>query len=837
MRYLAALIILCFPFASGVSDAVGQETNPVDRKVANPVTDTPNINPVAPERKLKSANKRRQESGYKQEGGGDELVVYSNKQEAKGAEGKRIIIHQGNVDVRYGIYRLQADRITLYEEANLIIAEGSVVFDQGEDQRITGTKGTWNYKTKLGNFVNSTGYTNQTRDGDVLYFTADKVERTSLTEVLIKKGEFTACEDAVPQWSFTADEAIVITKDRVKLKAPAFRIKGISLIKLPYLSVPLREDDRKSGFLIPTVGFSANKGFRISNAYYQTLGRSADVTVRADLFTSRGIGYGFDLRTRANSRSYFNVGMYGVQDRILGGGPSPERPDQGGTSIYANGVHYFENGFVGVADVRITSNLDFRQVFSDGIQQIISPIEVSEAYVNRSWGDYTFNARARSEVISIPNVRVKSRNLPSIDFEKRPSPLKFFENAYFSFKTSLGGISRREEVDSIQLYRDVAGSDPVVAPAIGQRFDVHPQVTIPFNSKYFSLTATAGGRFTYYSNSFNDFRQVVGGDVVRKYGELELDLRPVALARNFYGKNEKFRFRHVIEPYLKYKLVKGINNFNRIIRFDYGDTQTDTSEIEWGITNRFFTRKYTEAVTPDARTLLANDPKKKDESLSIQPYEIFTLTVRGKYFFDPTFGGALEPGRRNQITPITDLSFYTFGGIPRRFSPISVDATYRPRRPVFVNTRLDYGVNGDGLRAISATIGYEKRLLKFFQTFYYTRAVTLIPSLAHLSDDRGKEAGTLRGSQWSPAVFLGNRNKGFYGGTSLFFDFQNRRALKASPLISSLFTLGYASDCCAITTQFYTFNVGVRRENRFVVSFRLNGIGSFGTEQYGQPRF
>ena len=41
---------------------------------------------------------------------------------------------------------------------------------------------------------------------------------------------------------------------------------------------------------------------------------------------------------------------------------------------------------------------------------------------------------------------------------------------------------------------------------------------------------------------------------------------------------------------------------------------------------------------------------------------------------------------------------------------------------------------GDGLRAISATVGYDTRLLKLFQTFYYTRAVSLVPSLARYAD-------------------------------------------------------------------------------------------------------
>jgi LPS-assembly protein len=218
----------------------------------------------------------------------------------------------------------------------------------------------------------------------------------------------------------------------------------------------------------------------------------------------------------------------------------------------------------------------------------------------------------------------------------------------------------------------------------------------------------------------------------------------------------------------------------------------------------------------------------------MQPYEIFTLAVRGKYFFDKTFGGALIPGQRNQIEPITALSFYTFGGVPRHFSPINIDATYRPQRTFFVNTRMDLGLNGDGLRQISATIGYDSSFVKLFQTFYYTRAVTLVPSLAQYADPNGKEPGTLRGSQWSPSVFVGNRDRGFYGGYSFFFDFQNTRATGENPLISSLATIGYAYDCCSLALQYYTFDVGVRKENRIVFSFRLNGLGSFGTEKIAQ---
>ncbi|MGH9949529.1 MAG: LPS-assembly protein LptD, partial [Pyrinomonadaceae bacterium] len=749
MRFHSFKILTFFVFAAV---AVGQRTNPVERQVSNPLTDTPNINPIATEQNIGPAKPKK--PSVAPQGGSGELVILSIRNAVEGEDGKRVITHEGNVDLRYGIYRLQAEKIVYYEETGKIEADGSVIFDQGNDQRITGAVGVWNYKTKLGFFEDSTGFTNQTNDGTVLYFTADRVERISLDELVITKGKFTACEEAVPKWSFTADEASVKSNDKVKLKRPRFRVKDIPLVILPYASIPIKEQDRSSGFLTPSFGYSANKGARLSGAYYQTLGRSADATVRFDLFSARGVGYGIDIRTRSNSRSFLNAGFYAVKDRIFGRRASAENPDQGGTSVYADGVHYFQNGFTAAVDVRLTSNLAFRQVFLDGIQQIISPIEVSQAFVNKSWSNYTLNVLAKSQVISIPNVRVRTTNLPSVNFEKRPSRLSFLNGVYFSFKTSLEGVSRREEVDDIDLYRLLTGSDPTVSPTIGQRLDAYPQVTIPFHTKYFNFTATAGARVTYYSNSFNDIRQVVSRDLIRKYGEFEFDVRPVALAKNYYGKGDAFRLRHVIEPYLTYRYIKGVDEFNRVIRFDQLDTIADTNEIEYGLINRFYTRRYAEAVTTEAQAKLTEDSSTDKKPLSIQPYEIFTLTLRGKYFFDETFGGALIPGNRNQIAPITALSFYTFGGVPRKLSPLNIDATFRPQKTIFFNSRMDVGLNNDGLRAISATVGYDTPLVNVFQTFYYTRAVTLIPSLAQYANVAGKEPGTLRGSQWSPSVFL-----------------------------------------------------------------------------------
>ncbi len=819
-------VLLCL----AVRSTHAQQPNPVDRQVTNPITDTPNVNPLTEDQLLRPrVPARAATTGQSTE----ELDLRADKQSATGPEEARIVVAEGNVDARIGVYRLQADKVTLYRATNRIVAEGNVVFDQGE-QRITGSRAEWNYATKLGYFINSTGFTNQTQDGTVIYFTADSVEKVSVDKIIVINAELTACEDSVPKWSFKTRRAEIKIGDRVRFKNPSFRIKNVPVAWLPFGSISLKRRDRASGFLTPTFSGSGNKGFRLSSAYYQTLGRSADVTIRNDIYTARGVGVGADIRTRANSRSFLNLGFYSVRDRMFGDDESEENPDQGGSSFYMNGVHYFPNGFLAAADVNVTSNLAYRQVFSDSIQQTISPEELSQVFINKNFADFSFNFLARTQVTSIPNARIRTRQLPSITLDKRPTILKFFEKLplYFSMESGLEGVSRKETVEDIDLFRQQGFGEPIISPSIVQRLDFHPNFSLPLHFAGWSVTLMGGVRGTYYSNSLvPDTRLVSSRDFIRGYGEFELDVRPPALARNFHHGDGRFFFSHIIEPYVTYRKIEGITNFDRIIRFDYKDAIADTNEIEFGITNRFFTRRSAENVSPDGERAAARGAQ---DSSSSQPYEALTITVRGKYFFDPYFGGALVPGRRNQFYPINTFSGFTYGGVPRRFSPVNFEVRYRPQRSLFADVRSDIDVQGGGFRNLSVSFGLNLPLLKAFQTFYYTRAIKLSPTLEQFSDVAKNEPGTLQGSQWSPSIFIGNTERGLFGGFSLFFDFQNRPQDGSSSLISSTATLGYAFDCCAITVQNYTFNVGLRNENRFVFSFRLNGIGAFGTEQIGQ---
>src|SRR5215212_2159639 len=244
MRLLLASLII----AIALQVAPAQQTNPVDRKVTNPLTDTPNVDPLTTDQPV-------QRRPSTQNGGQvfstEQITVDATKQTASGPANARIVVYEGNVDVHIGTYRLQADKMTIYDADNRVVAEGSVVFDQADQQRITGTRAEWNYRTKTGYFIDSTGFTNQTQDGTRVYFTADRVERISLDTIIATNVQVTACDEDVPKWSFQASKARIKTGDRVYVYSPKLKLKNMPVFYLPYASVSIKPRDRASGFLTP----------------------------------------------------------------------------------------------------------------------------------------------------------------------------------------------------------------------------------------------------------------------------------------------------------------------------------------------------------------------------------------------------------------------------------------------------------------------------------------------------------------------------------------------------------------------------------------------------------
>jgi LPS-assembly protein len=804
MKYLKPLFCSLFLPLFFVLFAAAQQPENIERKVSNPIGE------AEEEKRSLRQTKPQQVSIIAQIAptAEEKLVIYAENQEKVGDVGIAI----GNVQVLYGDIVVIADRATYNEVTGDLIAEGNVFFEQ-QGQRIAGDKLEINAKTKRGTITTATAFTNRTPDGTVLIIDALRADKTGADTYRLENAMMTACQEANPKWSFTAKRARIRLDDQAEIYNALFRIKNFPVFYLPYASFSINKKDRASGFLLPSSGSSTIKGRTLQTAYFQTLGRSADLLVRTDLYSKRGLGVGFDFRARTDENSYIMLGSFMVFDRLFG----EKGPDQGGSSFYADAVQHFKNGFVAVADVNITSSFTFRQIFSDNLQTAISPEERTLLYLNKNWGSFSFNTQFSEQSSLITELDeqgnvvdsgkiVKVRKFPSIEISQRSTKVSESLPFYFSFDTVLQGVRRSETSgDRVDLK----------TPSAVQRLGLSPRLTFPLRSfAGFTLTPSIGLSSTFYSDSLDPVqRQVVGQNLFRTFANLELDLRPPALAKIYRHNDGQPWFKHVIEPFILYRRIKGIDEFDRTIRIDELDAIADTNEITYGVSNSILIRR----PSPDG--------------LSTQPHELLNLTFAQKYFFDPTFGGALQEGVRNQFFPLNTLSGFAYGGIKRNQSPVNVRARLRPTQLLFADLRFNYDTQFNSLRDVIFGGGVAHRYFSISQFWYHTRRVEVEPSKF--------DPTTLPGNQIDLSAFVGNPGRGPYGGLILSYDLRDRQFNNQprNPNVALLTTsAGWAWDCCSVVVQNVNYNIGFRNENRIVFAFTLKGIGTIGTETFGQLR-
>jgi hypothetical protein len=573
----------------------------------------------------------------------EETVEITSDQQSKNGD---LFLYEGYVNATQGEIRLQSDRVTFNSTTDDMIAEGNVIFDQGADQRVTAHRAEINWRTKKGIFWDTTGFTNRTQTGDYVFFTAARVEKTGPDTYELFDANVTACEDVVPKWSFRTRRAELKMGDRVTMRNAVFRVKTLPAFVLPYVWIPATRKERKSGFLLPSTGNSNQKGRTLKLAYYQTLGQSADITFRGDIYTQRGLGMGAEFRAQTDENSFLRLGVFTVKDRLFG----PPGEKQGGTAFIGEGVQHLGHGWLAVGNVSLVTSLAFRQVFSDDIAQVIDPRRESTFYANNNTNGFSFNFLASNETTTLfspsgnlatpaagTNFDVKIRQAPEIHMTVYPR--RFFAGIpiYFSFDSSIGALKKEETVDT---------NVTLVTPAAVQRFDFQPKITVPLATiGGVAITPSLALRETYYTSSMdpdvpafdpelftfdpadprldpnrtefasavklfdrNQFDPIIPRDISRQYAELAVDVRPPALERTYRNEDGSARFKHLIEPYITYRLISGIGaEFNRIIRFDDSDAVANTNEFEYAIVNRFFTRQFVSDLTRK-RSKVRKDP-------------------------------------------------------------------------------------------------------------------------------------------------------------------------------------------------------------------------------------
>ncbi|MEO8035420.1 MAG: LPS assembly protein LptD [Acidobacteriota bacterium] len=478
---------------------------------------------------------------------------------------------ENEVRIKYQDVSLAADKVTLNLKTKDAVAEGHVIIDQGPT-RLTANHAVFNLDSKIGTMFDATGAMEPS-----LYFTGEKLEKTGDHSYVLTNGVFTSCDIDHPAWAFHVGTANITLDDYARMKDLTFRAHDFPIFWAPRLVFPTKRD-RSRGFLIPRIRVSSAFGQRAELGYFLPLGDSADATFYGEINTKGYNGGGIDLRYLPNQNVKLGeLNAYAVHDA-----------DTGRLQWRYALQHAQDNlpgGFRGVVDVQDFSDLDFFRKFdNDPRLHTLSNI-YSSAYLTKNVSNYSLNILSdRRDIVLSPTLKQRFEQLPSLQFRAYPqrvggTPL------YFSIESSLShlvtsGLTNGPTADYF-------------------RGDIFPTLSLQLRTPaWLSVKPQLSLRGTYYSQQLGPLQQTSQGVVQtaadkslsRFYGQGQVEMIGPSFSRVY---NEAFggfsKFKHVIEPRLRYVYTTDVRNKDQVIRFDTVDSPSlpfVQDSVEYSLTQR-----------------------------------------------------------------------------------------------------------------------------------------------------------------------------------------------------------------------------------------------------------
>jgi LPS-assembly protein len=725
----------------------------------------------------------------------------------------------GDVDIHYADTRLRADHVEYNGKTYEAVATGHVQLDYN-GEHLDADEARYNVSTGHGLFHHVRGTVKIERQpnpevlvtDNPLYFEASDVERFAGDVYLVHHAWITICDPAHPKWQFYAPHARIRVDKTVALVNANFRLFRVPLIWLPYATAPAGPKVRGSGFLIPDIGQSSRKGFIFGDAFYLAPRPWMDATFGAQFMSRRGVLERGTFRAKPFENTSIEYTYLGVDDRGLLN-PDGTRSPQGGEQQRLAIQALLPNGWRFVTDYNHLSSLTFRLAFADTYGEAINSEVRSAVFLSNNFRGFSLNfaglndksfltlpVAATSTTLAVPATSVSLRNLPEARFGSVEQPLWHSLPVYLGFDAFAGVVNRSDQ--NIQT------------PNFVDRYEFAPRVTVPLHFGYwFGVTTSAAFRTTSYGDSLDSAGNISNASIKRNTGEFSVDLRPPTLERYFESpssKKDKSRrkYKHTIEPAITYRYVTGVNHFADFIRFDTNATLTDTSEIEYGFTQRLYR-------------------KTGDD----QPEELLSWRIVQKHYFDPTFGGAIVPCDhsvappapnacvRNVFQALDSITPFAFATGPVHWSPIVSDFKITPGGRFDAEQILEYDPNLDKITTIG-TLLKVKPYSEFFATVAHFR-MQADPVLQPLAN----QIRTLFG--------YGNLNrKGFSAAAGVSYDITH------NALQNQIVQFSYNGGCCGLAVEYRRIALAqVRVENQFRVAFIIANIGTFGNLRHQEKIF
>ncbi len=210
-------------------------------------------------------------------------AVYLRADRLEGS-GDKLLEAAGSVELRTRGETVLADWLSYDVPNDEVWAKGEVILRRGLDW-ISGPEVKFKRDREIGYFDEPRFYISE----NASHGSAKEIRFAGPDQYEATDAQYTSCVAPNNDWYLRSDE---IEVDKLRKVGTAHHARvyflDVPVMYAPWLEFPL-SNDRKSGFLTPTIGSTQIRGFEFSAPYYFNLAPNYDATVTPRIMTRRGV--------------------------------------------------------------------------------------------------------------------------------------------------------------------------------------------------------------------------------------------------------------------------------------------------------------------------------------------------------------------------------------------------------------------------------------------------------------------------------------------------------------------------------------------------------------------
>jgi LPS-assembly protein len=490
----------------------------------------------------------------------------------------------GKVVIQLKDRTIQANKVKVNNKTGNGTAIGNVIITQSDGTRLRGNKTLFNTNNEQGRIFETRG-----RLGKNFYLKGKDITRYSETHYKVKKGHLTTCEGSLPDWLFEAESMDIVVGDRALFTKGVFKVRDIPILYFPAGYIPINQN-RKSGFLMPSFGNSDTDGTTFNNTYYWAINGHSDATFTLGYQSKRGFNPGIEYRYTPDADTRGAIIASYIDDKIT---------QSTFWKVDASHEQKFSNGFEFDGILELESG--FGRNFSDNSSQRTSRNTDSHATLTKTFdNNSTLDILTRYRDSSQESSDQTFAELPRITY-KAPKYALGDSNFYVNLDTSF-----------TSFLTDLDSSPDVDDDFSVQRFDFHPQLSYTMKiAPWLSFTPTLGLRETVYSEGLDATKNNKRLDLFsRESFDVTAAFEGPRIEKIFSLKNKYIpKVKHLIEPRLTYSFIPDLDEIDRekIKVLDGIDSVNRQSSVTYSLTQRLLQKELEKEGTFSTREVLRFD--------------------------------------------------------------------------------------------------------------------------------------------------------------------------------------------------------------------------------------